>query len=79
MCGCGSFVTLTTDRLDCKIANYRPVLSSERAPLNKNKEIGHKGKEQVKSAQGPERGVRHQDRLADWRSVVRMNIMEQIV
>jgi hypothetical protein len=51
--------------------NYRPVLSSERAPYSKNKTIVTKKRIRIKSGHGPQRGARYQDELVDWPSTVR--------
>jgi hypothetical protein len=49
--------------------NYRPVLSSERAPYTKNKENNcHSNKCNIWSP--APKGTRHQDELADWQSFV---------
>jgi hypothetical protein len=50
-------------------ANYRPVLSSEKAPYMKNKESNcHWNKYNIWSL--ALKGARHQDELSDWPSVV---------
>jgi hypothetical protein len=50
-------------------ANYRPILSSERAPYMRNKESNcHSNKCNIWSL--VPKGARHQDELADWPSVV---------
>jgi hypothetical protein len=51
---------------DCT-ANYRPVLSSERAPYMKKKEIVTQ--RTVKSGHLLQSGAQHQDEPADWPSV----------
>jgi hypothetical protein len=76
--GPGTKTNWPTDcRLQCNlklnlrhcIANYRPVLSSERAPYMKNKESNrHSKKCNIRSPTPKE--ARHQDELVDWLSVV---------
>jgi hypothetical protein len=77
-CGTGTKTNWPTDhrsqfnlKLDLRncTANYRPVLSSERAPCMKNKESNcHSNKCNIWSL--APKGARHQDELADWPSVV---------
>jgi hypothetical protein len=51
--------------------NYRPVLSSERAlQNNKHAAVRRKFRRERKIGHGSQMGAWHQDRLADWLSVV---------
>jgi hypothetical protein len=61
---------LARPRSNCT-ANYRPVLSSERAlQNNKYATVWRKFQGERKTGCGSQMGAWHQDRLADWLSVV---------
>jgi hypothetical protein len=66
-------IVLARPRSNCTV-NYRPVLSSERAlQNNKPATVGRKFQGERKIGRGSQKGAWHQDRLADWLSVVNFN------